>query len=92
MSLSRKLKPFRAASPQPKPSCAACGAFAPECMVPFDDDTMQPMCWQCAHQVVDHGQRMTDAPSRTCKCKLEAIYPEAVVLRRRENARDTKTA
>jgi hypothetical protein len=48
--------------------------FAPECLVPVGD-TAVPMCWLCAHHVVEHGTPLNDAPEAECDCMPQDIYP-----------------
>lgn len=55
--------------------CGACKAFESECMVPvFDGDSM-PMCWLCAHHVVDHEVPICEAMDAECECAPGDIYP-----------------
>lgn len=60
--------------PRPKRACAACGAFAPECLVPVEDAAM-PMCWLCAHHFVEHERALHIAATAQCACYPHEIYP-----------------
>lgn len=66
-----RLNPFREPPLREKRSCSACGVFAPECLVPVGD-VAKPMCWVCAHFVVEHESEPVGA---TCSCPPSAIYP-----------------
>ncbi len=65
-----------------KPVCRACGTFSPDCLVPVDEGAL-PMCWLCAHHVVDHGSAVSAAHVGECECSLEEIYPPHVLNARR---------
>lgn len=81
---SRKLQPLPdAVRSPPIKTCIACKAFRAECEVPYDNGTW-PMCWLCAHQVVDHGTMLFEAVTAECECLPEAIYPASVIALRRE--------
>ncbi len=67
------LKPY-AAPVVKKQACNACGTFAPECLVPVGELAM-PMCWLCAHHVVEHDCLLADAFSAECDCMPHDIYP-----------------
>lgn len=43
-----------------------------------------PMCWLCAHAVIEHGGTLEDAHERVavCKCSAHDIYPADVISRR----------
>lgn len=69
-----KLKPYIEPPPRPKKACAACNTFAPECLAPVSD-TAVPMCWLCAHHVVDHDVPVTEAYKAECDCPPHEIYP-----------------
>lgn len=64
--------------PPPKPvakkPCMACKAFAAECLVPIGDGAV-PMCWLCAHHVIDHEVPLHLAHSAECECAPQAVYP-----------------
>lgn len=68
------LKPFKAPPPVEKEACAACEAFAPECLVPVGDAAV-PMCWLCAHHVIEHGTAPHHAHAAECECTPREIYP-----------------
>lgn len=70
----KHLQPFKEPPPPEKQSCRACKSFAPEVLVP-DGDEAVPMCWLCAHHVVDHDASMQAAPSAECECLPHQIYP-----------------
>lgn len=55
-------------------SCAACKVYAPEVLVP-DGDAALPMCWLCAHHVVEHGTALEAAYCAECECTPQEIYP-----------------
>jgi hypothetical protein len=66
---------------QPKPvepeykMCTAKGcAYRAECLVPVGDDAV-PMCWLCAHHVVEHGCTEYTAGTNECECLPHDIYP-----------------
>jgi hypothetical protein len=73
--------------PYEPPTCAACKAWAPECLVPIGDGAL-PMCWLCAHQVTAHSVELEMAAHGECDCPPSAIYP-AHVLERRLHRIDT---
>lgn len=68
------LAPYTPPPPVEKPSCAACKAFAPECLVPHGDGALA-MCWYCAHHVVEHGVDLSAAHCATCECLPRQILP-----------------
>lgn len=61
--------------------CAACKAFAAECMVPHGEGSLS-MCWLCAHHVVDHEVPLARAMEAQCECAPEDIYPVRVLKAR----------
>lgn len=65
--------------------CKSCRAFKAECEVPYDEGTW-PMCWLCAHQIVDHGVSLYEATEAQCECLPEAMYPASVIASRKANA------
>ena len=70
-----KLKRVPAPTPPPEPKlCVACSGFRAECMAPVGEDSA-PMCWLCAHHVVDHGCSMQGASTAECECAPHEIYP-----------------
>jgi len=69
-----ELKPVVQPKPVEKRSCLACRAFAAECLVPVGDGAV-PMCWLCAHHVVDHGVPLHEAPTACCECLPHEVYP-----------------
>ncbi len=74
MSKLNRLQPFKEAPPPERASCRACRTFAPECLVPVGDDAL-PMCWLCAHHVIEHDVALQAAHSAECDCLPQAIYP-----------------
>lgn len=74
--------------PVPKPACASCTVWAPECLVPAEavgrTGAPLPMCWLCAHAVTEHGATLEDAVDRAaaCGCGRSEIFPAEVVARR----------
>lgn len=74
---------FKAPPTVDKPHCRSCKAFAPECLVPVGDGAA-PMCWLCAHHVVDHDCPVEDAWKNECECMPEDIYPAHVIAARNE--------
>jgi hypothetical protein len=70
-SLARYFEP----PPKVKKACKACNAFAPECLVPVGDLAV-PMCWLCAHHVVEHDTPLTEAMEARCECLPSEIYPD----------------
>lgn len=75
-------------TPIAAPSCPACRTFAPECVIPGEmlnqPGAGVPMCWLCAHAVIEHGGTLDDAHERVaaCKCSAHDIYPADVIARR----------
>lgn len=69
----------RVKQPQPKPVekkvCLACRSFEAVCEVPMGEGAA-PMCWLCAHHVVDHGVPLHEAMTAQCECHPMAIYPD----------------
>lgn len=65
----------------PKPAepkaCLACKAFIAECVVPVGEGSA-PMCWLCAHQVVDHNVPLHEACTAECECTPDQVYPVRV--------------
>lgn len=72
------LKPYREPPPKPRRACEACKTFAPECLVPMGDAAV-PMCWLCAHHVVEHDVPLTEAFRAECECGPHLIYPDRVL-------------
>lgn len=70
---SRCLDPL-VSVPVVKPVCRACQTFAPDCLAPVGDGAL-PMCWLCAHHVVDHGAEVDAAVHGECDCAPQDIYP-----------------
>lgn len=69
------LKRVPAPPPPPEPkTCVACKAFRAECVVPVDESSA-PMCWLCAHHVVDHDCAPHEAMTAECECLPHRIYP-----------------
>lgn len=60
--------------------CVACNAFLAECYAPVGDSSA-PMCWLCAHHVIDHGVEPEHAPWAECECNRSQIYPMHVLQR-----------
>lgn len=73
----KHLQPFKAAPPVEKEVCAACETFTPELLVPVGDAAV-PMCWLCAHHVVEHGTAPHHAHAAECECTPQEIYPDRV--------------
>jgi hypothetical protein len=71
------LKPFQEPPPPERQSCVSCKTFAPECLVPVGDDAV-PMCWLCAHHVVEHEVSVADAHRADCKCSASEVFPNRV--------------
>ncbi len=63
--------------PRVDKTCRACGDWVAECEVPVLDGAL-PMCWLCAHQVVDHGVALHAAPTARCECLPWEVYPRDV--------------
>ncbi len=70
----KHLKPFKEPPPPEKQACCACETFAPEVLVPIGDAAV-PMCWLCAHHVVDHDVAPHHAHAAECECTPQEIYP-----------------
>ncbi len=60
--------------PPPPKLCVACKGFRAECIVPVGEASA-PMCWICAHHVVDHNCAPHDAATAECECLPHEIYP-----------------
>lgn len=58
-----------------KPSCTSCKTFAPECLV-----AGKPVCWVCAHHVVEHHAALEHAYVGECACPAHEIYPGRLPL------------
>jgi hypothetical protein len=58
--------------------CVACKAFVAECNAPVGEGSA-PMCWLCAHHVVDHNVPLHEAAEARCECTPEQIYPVRVL-------------
>ena len=74
MSKLSRLKPFKEPPPEPREACASCEVFAPECLVPVGDAAV-PMCWLCAHHIVEHNEAPHRASTAECECTPQQIYP-----------------
>lgn len=61
--------------PPPVKICVACNAFRAECIVPVREASA-PMCWLCAHHVVDHERDLHEAMTAECECLPHQIYPD----------------
>ena len=70
----KHLKPFKEPPPPEREACAACKTFAPECLVPVEDEAV-PMCWLCAHHVIEHDVLPGGAHCARCECTPQEIYP-----------------
>ncbi len=70
----KNLQPFKEPPPPEKQACRACKTFVPELLVPMGDEAV-PMCWLCAHHVVEHEASMQAAPSACCECSHNEIFP-----------------
>lgn len=55
--------------------CVACKTFRAECLVPVGD-AAEPMCWLCAHHVVEHDADVCRASTAECDCTPHVIYPD----------------
>ncbi len=67
------LKPYKE-PPVTRAACVCCKTFAPECLVPVGDEAL-PMCWLCAHHVIEHDAHPTAAHCAECECTPQEIYP-----------------
>ena len=91
------IREYIAPAPIPPPMCPACRTFAPECVVPGEmfgkSGEAVPMCWLCAHAVIEHGGTLEDAHERVaaCKCSAHDIYPADVISRRAVNIYTSET-
>jgi hypothetical protein len=61
--------------------CVACKSFVAECHAPVGDGSA-PMCWLCAHHVVDHDVPVHEAMTAQCECAPEDVYPMRVLQAR----------
>lgn len=75
------LLPFVEPPSPPKPVCFACKLWAPDCWVPLPAGS-QPMCWICAHHVVEHDMAPEHAQAGECECTPAEIYPQSVLAAR----------
>lgn len=65
--------------PPPEPVvCVACRTMRAECEAPVGEGTA-PMCWVCAHHVVQHGATLEEALEYECDCSPWEIYPDDVL-------------
>lgn len=64
-----------------KGTCVACKAFTAECLVPVGEAAV-PMCWLCAHHVIDHDTLVHEALEARCECTPEDVYPASVLAKR----------
>jgi hypothetical protein len=64
--------------------CVACKAFAATCLVPVGEGAM-PMCWLCAHHVIEHDEPLHNAHAAGCGCLPADIYPASVLATRPSN-------
>lgn len=76
---------------RPVKSCVACKAFAAECIVPIGEASAA-MCWICAHHIIEHECRITEAGSAKCKCPPHKIYPDRAVNDRRSRSKTRHAA
>lgn len=61
--------------PPPEPKvCVACKSFRAECLVPVGEASA-PMCWVCAHHVVEHDCKLEGVIEAWCECSPLSIYP-----------------
>lgn len=68
------LLPFQQPPPVEKVACRSCKTFAAECEAPVGEGSI-PMCWICAHHVVEHGKPVEHAYVGECECLPSEIYP-----------------
>lgn len=68
-------------SPKKTAVCVACQAFNAEVRAPVGEGSA-PMCWLCAHHVVDHGVALHDAMEARCECTPDQVYPARVLQQR----------
>jgi hypothetical protein len=61
--------------------CVACKAYAAECQAPVGEGSA-PMCWLCAHHVVDHDVPLHEAMEARCECTPDQVYPKHVIAAR----------
>lgn len=71
-------------SPKKGAVCVACKAFTADCVAPVGEASA-PMCWLCAHHVVDHDVPLTEAMEARCECTPDQIYPVRVLQERATN-------
>lgn len=81
MSDAWKLPRVPPPPPQPEPPlCAACQGMRAECVAPVGETSM-PLCWLCAHHVVDHGVAPGLAMTAECECLPEEIFPDRLRIK-----------
>jgi hypothetical protein len=68
------LKPYQEPPRPERQACVACRTYAPECLVPMGDEAL-PMCWLCAHHVVEHDTAVEHAYCAECECTPQQIFP-----------------
>lgn len=71
------LELVRQPAPRERKICVACVAFAAECLVPVGEGAL-PMCWICAHHVVEHATPLHEVLEARCGCTSEEIYPTTI--------------
>lgn len=73
---ARELPLFIPPPPVEPPACGCCKVFRPECIVPMGDGAL-PMCWLCAHHVVEHNCTLEEAVEHECECLPTEIFPRS---------------
>jgi hypothetical protein len=74
----KSLSPFVPPPPREPEVCRACKVFTPEVLVPNGHGAL-PMCWLCAHHVVEHGTGISQAYAARCECSHDEIFPQRYV-------------
>lgn len=65
--------------------CESCHGFRPDVWVPNDDGGADPLCWTCAHAVLEHGMKL-GGHIPDCDCPATDIFPEDVLATRKRIA------
>ncbi len=74
----RAFKLKRVTLPPPPPErlpCEACKGFRADIRAQVGD-ALVPLCWVCAHHVVEHGTSVLKAAAAGCQCLPWQIYPD----------------
>lgn len=78
------LLPFVEPPPPPRTVCFACKLWTPDVWVPLPAALggQQPMCFICAHHVIEHDMAPEHAQCGECEHTPAEIYPASVLVDR----------